>query len=192
MRSGEATPALGSNPSSAESIDAGGAAAVPDSLVPSTPIQARRPSMVNIERSYPRVAAFVAMRKARRRSCRQRGRTFPPHAGPHITWLALGQECELKIIGTIIPAGAGIRFHGDGASLVTGPWRTARELETKAGRWRRPDRRPHRLIGLPKPFQSARCRMCPKIRPYAMVQNNVPEHISPKKNISAKQNISAA
>jgi hypothetical protein len=43
--------------------------------------------------------------------------------------------------------GAGIQLPGDATSLVTGPGRTARELEDKSGRWRRPDRRRRRLIG---------------------------------------------
>jgi hypothetical protein len=43
--------------------------------------------------------------------------------------------------------GAGIQLPGDATSLVTGPGRTARELDDKSGRWRRPDRRRRRLIG---------------------------------------------
>jgi hypothetical protein len=84
----------------------------------------------DFERSDPRLAGLML------RCGRQRIETiivvvepFPPHARPQITLRTLGQESEF--VGTIIPTGAGIRLPSDATDLVTGLWRTARQLEIK-------------------------------------------------------------
>jgi hypothetical protein len=97
----------------------------------------------------------VAMWKARRRSCRRFvAEPFPPHARPRITSRTRGHQ-------------RGNQLPGDATSLVTGPWRTARELEIK------------RLMAAPRstasspyrafPRHSHRSTLRPKIRLYAIV-----------------------
>jgi hypothetical protein len=77
---------------------------------------------------------------------------FPPRAWPQITLRTAGQESQL--IGTIIPAGAVIRLPGDATSLVTGPWRTARELGIKVADGGAAIDGIAALSGLPKALQS--------------------------------------
>jgi hypothetical protein len=130
----KAAPALGGNPSFAESIDAGGAAGS-RRLVQSTTAttgtgEAAILHAVAIKQSNPRLAGLMLR-------CEQQGieavvvvvEPFPPHARPQITLPAPGQESQF--IGTIIPTDAGIRLPGDATSLVKGPWRMPRELEIK-------------------------------------------------------------
>ncbi|MGH6794485.1 MAG: hypothetical protein ACREDD_11230 [Methylocella sp.] len=84
----------------------------------------------DFERSDPRLAGLMLR-------CGMQGieavvvmvEPFPPPARPQITLRVAGQESQF--IGTIIPTGAGIRLPGDATSLLTGPWRTAREIEIK-------------------------------------------------------------
>jgi len=129
----KAAPALGGNPSFAESIDAGGAAGsrhlVQSSTATAGTGEAAILHTVAIERSDPRLAGFMLR-------CGKQGievvvvvEPFPPHARPQCTSRTPGQE--FQFIGTIIPTGARIRLPGDAPSLVTGPWRTVGELEIK-------------------------------------------------------------
>lgn len=133
----KAAPAIGANPSSPESIEAGGAAGSwrlvrTFGLPRRPPRKARRRSCIRrIERSDPRLAGLMLR-------CGREGveavvvvvEPFPPHAArPQITLRTPGQEYQF--IGTIISTGAGIRLPGDATSLVTDPWRTPPDLEIK-------------------------------------------------------------
>jgi hypothetical protein len=77
---------------------------------------------------------------------------FPAHPRPQITLRTPGQESQF--MGSIIPAGAGIRLPGDAASLVKGPGYTAREIEIKVADGGAPIDRVAALPGLPKARQS--------------------------------------
>ena len=85
---------------------------------------------VAIERSDPRLVGLIFR-------CEHHGiesvvvalECFPPHARPQIILPTPGQESQFN--GTIVPASAGIWLPGAAASLVTGPWRTVRELAIK-------------------------------------------------------------
>ena len=82
----------------------------------------------DIERSDPRLAGLMLR-------CGMQGveavvvvvEPFPPRARPQITLRTPGRES--RFVGTIIPTGAGIRLPGDATRLLTGHWRTAREIE---------------------------------------------------------------
>jgi hypothetical protein len=111
----KAAPAIGGNPSSVESIDAGGAAGS-WRLVQSTTATAGTGEVailhnLDIERPDPSLAGLMLR-------CGKQGieavvvvvETFPPHARPPITLPTPGLESQF--IGTIIPAGAEIRLPG--------------------------------------------------------------------------------
>ena len=153
----KAAPAIGGNPSSPESIDAGGAAGswrlVGSPAVTAEIGEAAILHTADIERSDPRLAGLMLR-------CGKQGieavvvviEPFPPHARPQITLRTPGQESQF--IGTIIPTGAGIRLPGDATSLVTGPWRTARELEIKVAHGGAAIDGVVALSGLPEALQS--------------------------------------
>ncbi|MGC2223442.1 MAG: hypothetical protein WA624_14340 [Methylocella sp.] len=127
-------PAIGANPSSRESIEAGGAAGSWRLARTATATAAKGEAAVlhtaDFERSDPRLAGLMLR-------CGREGvqavlvavEPFPPHARPQITLRTPGQESQF--IGTIISTGAGIRLPSAAKSLVTGPWRTPPDLEKK-------------------------------------------------------------
>jgi hypothetical protein len=130
----KAAPAIGANPNSPESIEAGGAAGswrlVRSATATAATGEAAILHTADIERSDPRLAGLMLR-------CGREGveavvvvvEPFPPHARPQITLRTPGQESQF--IGTIISTGAGIRLPGAATSLVTGPWRTPPDLEIK-------------------------------------------------------------
>ena len=109
----KAAPAIGANPSSPESIEAGGAAGSWRLVRSATATAAKGEAAIlhtaDIERSDPRLAGLMLR-------CGREGveavvvviEPFPPHARPQITLRTPGQESQF--IGTIISTGAGIRL----------------------------------------------------------------------------------
>jgi len=145
------------NLSSAESIDAGGAAGswrlVRSPTATAETGEAAILHTADIERSDPRLAGLMLRcGKQRIEAVVVVIEPFPPHARPQITLRTPGQESQF--IGTIIPTGAGIRLSDDATSLVTGPWQTARELEIKVAEGGAPIDGVVALSGLPKALQS--------------------------------------
>jgi hypothetical protein len=152
-----AAPAIGGNPSSPELIDAGGAAGswrlVRSATATAATGEAAILHTADFERSDPRLAGLMSR-------CGREGveavvvvvEPFSPHARPQITLRTPGQESQF--IGKVIPSGAGIRLPGDATSLVTGPWRTAPELEIKVVAGGAAIDGVVALSGLPKALQS--------------------------------------
>lgn len=153
----KAAPSTGGNPSSGEPTDAEGAAGswrlVRNAAATDGTGTAAILHTADFERSDPRLAGLMLR-------CGRQGieavvvvvEPFPPHAQPHITLRTPGHESNF--VGTVIPAGAGIRLPGDATSLVTGLWHTARELEIKVTDGGAAIGGVVALAGLPKAFET--------------------------------------
>ncbi|MGQ0445741.1 MAG: hypothetical protein ACT4O2_11625 [Beijerinckiaceae bacterium] len=129
-----AAPAIRGKSSSQDSNDAFGSAGswrlVRNALANATTSEAAVLHTADFERSDPRLAGLMLR-------CAKKGieaivvvvEPFPPQARPQITLRGPGRESHF--VAAMIPTGAGILLPAEAASLLTGPWRAAPEIEIK-------------------------------------------------------------